>query len=442
MLVSPMSTSTPEPPEPSRLESSPPPGASRAWIVLGLLMLISFSHLFHRVGLSSFTGELRSRWGYSEVQVGWILASVLLTYTVAMTPGGWLADRIGTRRTLLIVAAGTGVFGSLIGGAEWLGLGSGLAAVWMVSVLGCMGICAAPNFPSTSRTVAAWFRPEKQVLANALVTAAAIGGAAAASPVLTGLAPLTWPVAFAFTGAIGMGIAVLWAGLGRESPRGTSLGVASRAPLDWSRFVRHRGIVCLALSYGCLGYSQYVFFHWLHNYFKEVLHYDAAQSATYTSIPILGMMVSTPIGGVTCSVLAQRKGIRRVFPLCSLVFMVCSALSLATGALRRESGPTEIVIWFTLACAFIGMAEGPFWTTAARLGGKFAATSGGVVNTGGNLGGLIAIPLSAFIASETAVEGDPAHGWTVALVTSSIVIGVGGLLWLAVDPEDSYVEDA
>jgi MFS family permease len=437
-----MSTPSARPPESSPLDPSPPAGEPRAWILLGLLMLISFSHLFHRVGLGTFTGELRSRWGYSEVQVGWILASFLLTYTVAMTPGGWLADRIGTRRTLLIVSAGTGVFGALIGGAEWLGLGSGLAAAWMVSVLGCMGICAAPNFPSTSRTVSAWFRPERQVLGNALVTAAAIGGAAAASPVLTGLAHLTWPVAFAFTGAFGLCIAVFWAGLGRESPRGTSLADAARAPLDWSRFLGHRGIVCLSLSYGCLGYSQYVFFTWLNNYFKEVLRYDAADSAWYTSIPILGMMVSTPIGGVACSVLAQRKGIRRVFPLCSLVFMICSALSLATGALRRESGPTEIVIWFTLACAFIGMAEGPFWTTAARLGGKFAATSGGVVNTGGNLGGLIAIPLSAFIASETAVEGDPAHGWTVALVTSSIVIGVGGLLWLGVDPEDRYGEGA
>ena len=440
-----MSTPIAEPPEPSPLEPSPSARAPRAWIVLGLLMLISFSHLFHRVGLGSFTGELRDRWGYSEVGLGWIQAAFLLAYTVAMTPGGWLADRIGTWRTLLLVSAGTGVFGVLIGGARWLELGSGLAALWLVSVLGCMGVCAAPNFPSTSRTVAAWFRPERQVLANALVTAAAIAGAAASPLVLTALTgsrlQLTWPVAFGLTGALSLGVAVLWAGLGRESPRpGPARRSGPRDSVDWHRFLMHRGILALSVSYGCLGYSQYVFFHWLNHYFREVLQYSADESAWYTSIPIIGMMVSTPIGGVTCSVLAQRKGIRRVFPMCSLVFMVCSALSLATGALRRESGSTEIVIWFTLACAFIGMAEGPFWTTAARLGGKFAATSGGVVNTVGNLGGLIAIPLSAFIASETAVEGDPAHGWTVALVTSSVVIGAGALLWLAVDPDDPYVE--
>jgi len=403
-------------------------------------MLISFSHLFHRVGLGSFTGELKDRWGYSEVALGWIQASVLLTYTVAMTPGGWLADRIGTWRTLLLVSTGTSVFGALIGGARWLELGSGLAALWLVSVLGCMGVCAAPNFPSTSRTVSAWFRPEKQVLANALVTAAAIAGAAASSPVLTALTgshlQLTWPAAFGLTGALSLGVGVLWAGLGRESPRpGPARGSGPRESVNWMRFLTHRGILALAVSYGCLGYSQYVFFHWLNHYFREVLHYSAEDSARYTSIPILGMMVSTPVGGVACSLLAQRKGIRRVFPLCSLAFMICSAASLAVGSLRREAGPTEIVIWFTLACAFIGMAEGPFWTTAARLGGRFAATAGGIVNTGGNLGGLLAIPASPSIAY---LAGGQAQGWGVALMTSSAVIGAGALLWLAVDPDDSY----
>jgi MFS family permease len=404
------------------------------WVVLGLLMLISFSHLFHRVGLSSFVDQMIERWNYGAFQVGLIQTAFLLTYTAAMVPGGWLADRVGTWRTLVLVSAGTGVFGGIVGGAHWLELGSGLAAVWMVAVLGCMGICAAPLFPSTSRTVAAWFEPEKQVWANALVTGAALFGVAASAKVLSELGlRMGWPAALAFTGAMTLGIAVAWAGLGRESPRRASSSPSrERRTVTWTRFLRHRGLLALAASYGCLGYAQYVFFYWLKYYFKTVLGYSETLSASYTSIPILGMMIGTPLGGVTCSLLARRRGLRRAFPLCSMAFMAGAAAFIAAGVLRRESSPEEIVLWFTLACACIGMSEGPFWTTAVRLGGNFGATAAGVVNTGGNLGGLLAPGLTPLIASGT--------GWAGALLASSAVIGAGALLWLAVDPDDPYLE--
>jgi ACS family glucarate transporter-like MFS transporter len=322
----------------------------------------------------------------------------------------------------------------MVGGAHWLELGSGLAAIWMVTVLGCMGLCAAPLFPSTSRTVAAWFEPEKQVWANALVTGAALLGVAASAKVLSELGlRMGWPAALAFTGVMTLGIAVAWAGLGRESPRG-SAGRPSRErdALAWKRFIGHRGILALAVSYGCLGYAQYVFFYWLKYYFKTVLGHGEAESASYTSIPILGMMVGTPVGGVACSLLARKRGLRRAFPLCSMVFMAAAAAFIAAGVLRKDSGPGEIVFWFTLACASIGMSEGPFWTTAVRLGGRFGATAAGVVNTGGNLGGLLAPAVTPLIASHA--------GWGGALVASSAIIGAGAFLWLAVDPDDPYVE--
>jgi hypothetical protein len=119
--------------------------------------------------------------------------------------------------------------------------------------------------------------------------------------------------------------------------------------------------------------------------------------------------------------------------------MALAAAFLALAALAGDIAWTLAAL--SLALGFIGASEGPFWTTAVRLGGPFGATVGGFVNTGGNLLGALAPSvtprLAAWVNASAWAGGDgsPALGWAVALLAGSAVCLAGVPLWLGVDAD-------
>ena len=69
------------------------------WRLLALAMGASFVNQFNRISMP-VAGDLRIMDGYqiSPVDMGLIYSAFLLGYTLFMTPGGWLVDRLGPRR--------------------------------------------------------------------------------------------------------------------------------------------------------------------------------------------------------------------------------------------------------------------------------------------------------------------------------------------------------
>src|SRR5687768_836651 len=99
-----------------RRAASPSPDA---WTILILLALVSALHQFHRAGPNVLGSQIKDEYGFSETELGQLFTAFYVTYTLAMLAGGWLADRIGTWWTLLVVTAGSGLCGGLIGAAGW-----------------------------------------------------------------------------------------------------------------------------------------------------------------------------------------------------------------------------------------------------------------------------------------------------------------------------------
>jgi len=421
-----------------------PPHAGR-WTILALLALISATHQFHRHSLPAVGSQIMADYSISPTSMGALYSfSFLLTYVVMMTPGGWLADRVGTRRTLLLVAGESALFAALTGLLGWLALGPLAAWWWIAAVRGSMGICSAPLYPSTSRTVGNWFGRAEQPLANALVTAAAALGIAAAFKGMSWLSErpgVGWRGAFVIAGAATGPVLALWAFLGRSRPEPQAPGEAvphsGAGTMSLARLFDHRGILALTLSYLALGYLQYIFFYWIKFYFQDILKLGESGSANYTFITDISMMVFTPLGGLLSGPLIRRWGLRRGLRIVPMAGMTLAAIFLLVGTVSTTI--PWIVVSFSLALGFLGMSEGPFWTAAVRLGGRFGATTAGFMNTGGNLGGLLSPFLTPSIAewvnrsSWGQAAGDPALGWTAALMVGSFICLAGALFWLRVD---------
>src|SRR5262249_7280487 len=70
--------------------------------------------------------------------------------------------------------------------------------------------------------------------------------------------------------------------------------------------------------------------------------------------------------------------------------------------------------------------EGPYWATASALAGRRAGVSGGILNTGANLGGVISPTLTPLLATQV--------GWVRALDFTAVVAVAAAALWLWVSP--------
>src|SRR5271168_3612434 len=71
----------------------------RWFLVCGLFVLSAVAFL-DRVNISIAGSSIASEFGLSDVHLGWVFSSFLLGYALFQTPGGWLADKWGSRRVL------------------------------------------------------------------------------------------------------------------------------------------------------------------------------------------------------------------------------------------------------------------------------------------------------------------------------------------------------
>jgi MFS family permease len=411
------------------------------WRIVALLMALSFMSHFHRVCLPVAGDEqIMAEFRIPPTWMGLVYSAFLLSYTLCMTPGGWLSDRFGPKAALAVMAAGSAVFVALTGLAGIVTATAGAVFVVLLAVRLALGVCNAPLYPASGRAVAHWLPFGRRGWANGLVTGAAPLGIAVANVLFALLmAEVGWRLAFLITGLLTAGLAALWIGYARDDPSqhpGTNRAeralvrdvVPPAAPLPGQvlGLLRNRSLVLLTLSYAAVGYFEYLFFYWMGFYFKSVLRLGEHEARFYAALPPLAMMVGMPLGGWLSDRLVRAYGVRLGRALVPVGGMIASAGLLYAGVLAREPG--WIVCWFALALAAVGACEGPFWVTAIELGGRNGGTSGGICNTGGNAGGILATGLTPWVSE--------AFGWFWGLSLGSLVCLLGVGLWAGIDPAE------
>src|ERR1700761_5292205 len=106
-------------------------------VVLALLCAMSFILYLDRVNLAAAAGPIKAELGLSNTTLGVAFSAFGYTYAIFQIVGGWLADRMGARRTLFVCGAiwvvatiATGMVGglaSLCAARLLLGIGEGAA---------------------------------------------------------------------------------------------------------------------------------------------------------------------------------------------------------------------------------------------------------------------------------------------------------------------------
>jgi MFS family permease len=413
--------------------------------VVGLLILISFTNYFNRITMPVAGERIMREYAIDEIRMGFVYSAMLWVYTAFMIPGGWLADRLGGWRILIVMGLGTAAATGLTGLAGHPVLP--VVMVWpaLLTARGMMGLFTAPVYPAAGRIVTHWVPFSRRALVNGLVTGAGMVGIALAHPLFGGLiAALDWRRAFGVTAAGTALLTGVWAWLGRDDPaaRVVTAGPAAIALRPgWGRALAgRRSLWLLCLSYATVGYVEYLVFYWSGHYFKEVLGFSEGEGRLAAMLPPLLMAVTMPLGGALADRLMGPMGYRWARATVGLGGMVVCAVLVCAGT--WVSGTAAIVACFALALGAIGLSEGAAWATAIDLGGSWGATSAAIVNTGGNLGGSLAPVVTPWIGAMLTPWVGRALGWAWGVRLGGLLCLLGGLLWIGIDAAERAAHEA
>jgi MFS family permease len=400
--------------------------------IVALMFALSAMNYFDRIVMSIAGPGIMKDFRISEIQMGSVYSAFLLSYTILMAPSGSLVDRFGGRMVLTVSGFGTALFTGLtaICGPGGLGAYLGVVTAFIVMRL-AFGACTSPLYPSMGRIAAAWIPPYQQARVLALIMSAAALGSAV-SPLLFSrlIGTYGWRTSFWIAASATAVLILIWHTLVSDRPPAqvepcTPAGQGrKKVPTRWRTLLMDRNLLLLTGAYFAVSYFEYIFYYWIYYYFGEVRHMATGDTAWATTTIFITMAIMTPLGGWTSDWMAGRFGPikgRRVVPI---VALASSATLLYIGA--SGFGDLATVALLSLAVGFSMAPEGTFWSTAIHMGGSQVGATCGIMNCGGNVGGMLAPILTPIIASR--------FGWTGGLSFASFMVVLGMLAWFLINP--------
>ncbi len=405
-----------------------------------------------RTNISIAAPAMAKELGLSKTAVGLVFSAFLWAYSIGQIPAGWLADRCGARKVLLMIVPFWSVMTAMTAAVT--------GAISLVAVRFVFGLGEAGAFPAATRAMQLWFPKTDRGIAQGVThgfsrVAIAVTPFVAVSMLLAlgwrsifyifATAGVLWSLAFFLMyrnlpeehqrvnqaelhlirggppGATGEGGAV-------ATPRQTS------AAAPWKMIFRSPNMWYIALGYCCFYYGTYFFITWFPTYLIDYRHLSLKAVGTFASLPLLAGVVGDIAGGLLTDRVYKRTGrlkfARRVV---AAPAMLVSGLFLIPAAMTTHA--STAILCLTGSLFFLELVIGPAWAVPMDVGGEFSGTVTGVMNTAGSLAASASPIVFGFLAE---------RGYWIApfLVTATVLLA-GALMWtFLIDPEKSVVAAA
>jgi ACS family glucarate transporter-like MFS transporter len=162
--------------------------------------------------------------------------------------------------------------------------------------------------------------------------------------------------------------------------------------------------------------------NWVFLYLVQERHFSLLESGWLAMAPPLAAALGAGIGGVATSALCQRVGNRWGFRLVPLIALPGSALLLLYAV--NAADPYWAVFALAICFGCVELTEGAFWGAGMAVGRGDTMAICGFMNTGGNLGGMIATPIVAHYSY--------LHSWHTAFLIGAGFAVASAFAWLGI----------
>lgn len=325
----------------------------------------------------------------------------LVTYGLMYVGGGWLLDKLGTRRGFIAIM----IFWSIACASH--GFAGGVLALATSRLL--LGMGEGGGFPAATRAVAEWFPVNERATAMGIINGGTAIGAVIAPPLIAlvlehanwlGLAPWRW--VFFLTGALGL-LWTIWWWMDYQTPeRHTGLSDAERQAIQQANSIasepatqiplpslmRHRETWAIVGAKFLSDGAWYFYLFWLPKYLFDVFQLDIKTTWSIGWIPYAASGVGCLLGGGFSSWLLKRG------------MSVNASRKIALGASAALMPWVIFVpflhsigsVIFIFSLAFFGQQS---WSTLVMIlptdmiSKRAVGTLAGLVGFGGAMGGVL-----------------------------------------------------
>ena len=390
---------------------------------------------------------IRRELSLSLTEMSWVMTAFFLAYAGFQLPGGWLGHVWGSRRTLTILAiVWSAATAAAAPAAGFLSLLSGRVA---------SGAAQAGLFPCSVNTLSYWFPPGGRALACGLLAGAmSVGGALATA--LTGWmldGHMSWRlvfVVFSVPGFVWAGWFFLWfrdrpelhaavnpaeLALIRRSAESISEKASDAEPIPWLALLTSRSLwlICGQQFFRGAGYIFYA--SWFPTFLRETRGVSTAEAGYLTSLPLLAVVVGSPMGGVLVDWVWRRTNSRRLSRQGVAVPSLAGCAALILAAYFADDTVTAVLL--ITAGSFCAALAGPCaYTITIDMGGRHVSTVFATMNMTGNIGAaLCPIVVAKFVEFTD-------DNWEPVLLFFAAVYLAAALCWVGLNPRGTVFDAA
>lgn len=307
-------------------------------------------------------------------QTGLIMSFFFLGYSLMQIPGGWLADKIGAKKVLMLSLAIISIFSFAFGTV------SSLMLFMVIRFFSGLGHGGYP--PSCSKSIADNFPQERRTFVQSLILSTSGIGGILAFTLGTNIINANWRYAYLALGTM-FAIALVLVAIFVPA-QVVSTKKNNKPAMKFSQVITNRNVLILFLAMLLLNFLLYGNMSWLPSFLAQKFTLDIKHIGYLLAVNAVFQTVATMFAGVLLSKLFLGK--ERLFIVSATVLSAVLVLVFVTSNNLALSMITLIILSMVSVAAFTAIFTWPHKIFDASIIGS----SIGIINTGGTLGGFLA----------------------------------------------------
>lgn len=362
------------------------------WIMLLMIWLMMIVAYLDRINIAVAGPTMMRELHMTPMAFGSVLSAFTFGYALIQIPGGYLADKFGAKRLLVVALIWWSLFTGLTGVAASLGL--------LIAIRVLFGVGEGLENGAQFKLIADFFPSEERSAANGIfLTSLALGPAFVAPIAAWIIRVVGWRELFFIFVIPGLVMAILLYKLIPEKPTGgvvhTVILNKSGGQARWKDVISYPSLWLSFFTYLFFNIAFWGFLLWMPSYLSMSRHVKLADLGFYGSLPyVLGFFGLLFLGWCGTKLFyAHRASLIAV----SYILAAVALYFAYTAATINTS-----VLFLSIAGFFLYGGFGPFWAVSMDLiPDDLRATLSGFVNMGGQIGGFIAPLAVGAIVSAT-----------------------------------------
>jgi ACS family D-galactonate transporter-like MFS transporter len=380
------------------------------FVILFCILIATMINYVDRANIGIVAPAMTQDLGIDKAQMGEIFAAFGLAYAIALVPGGYLADLLGSRLSYAVAL----VCWSLATMLQ--GLTKGYSTLFGARF--AIGLLESPAFPANARAVTMWFPTRERGLATSVY----IMGQYIGTPMFTGLliwlaSNLGWRSVFYFTGGAGLLFGLCWyfiyqdplqckranaAELRYIEEGGALLRGKEHTAFDWKALfvlLKYRQILAICLGKFCSNSLLVFFTTWFLTYLVEERKMTMIKVGFFQALPFLGATVGILLAGYLSDLLIRRgvsMSAARKTPL-----IVGTLLGTTIALANYATSDWEVIAILTTAFFAQGVAASSWAAVSEVAPRQYIGLTSGITSLAANVAGVTTPLIIGYILHAT-----------------------------------------